>query len=168
MPQAYHPNDEPRGTAERTFNAILSVPSPHLAVAKGVKVFKNSKFVKNFERAKPLNNVTEIDQNVASAAVNAGVRSSDDFGSAVRATDDMFPCFSMIIKPIPIYRKILNFVFPTAYASPCDYDTLSKALQNINWKSVPRFGHTFLRHGEGAKVTKKLKDRARTHGNQGQ
>ncbi|MFE6799894.1 RHS repeat-associated core domain-containing protein [Paenibacillus chitinolyticus] len=37
-----------------------------------------------------------------------------------------------------------------------------------NWKSTKQFGHTFLTHGQGAKVTRSLKDRARTEGDQGQ
>ncbi|MDK2125926.1 RHS repeat domain-containing protein [Parachitinimonas caeni] len=39
----------------------------------------------------------------------------------------------------------------------------------VNWKSKPKFGHTFLEHGEGSKNTARLIDRARgTGNNQGQ
>lgn len=36
----------------------------------------------------------------------------------------------------------------------------------INWKSVKQFGHTFSRHGAGAKNTERLKDRALGTGNE--
>lgn len=41
-------------------------------------------------------------------------------------------------------------------------------LLNWAWKSKPTWRHTFLHHGQGAKITKSLADTARTGGPQGQ
>ena len=39
---------------------------------------------------------------------------------------------------------------------------LAKKNGEIDWRSTPNFGHTFSTHGEGAKNTKALLDRAKT------
>ncbi|MEU0399250.1 putative T7SS-secreted protein [Streptomyces sp. NPDC006197] len=73
------------------------------------------------------------------------------------------------LSPAPTPRSYVSN--PLTWSDPLGLKPCKKKTEDLNWneKSRPTFGHTFSEHGEGARNTKSLTDRARSTGNdQGQ